>query len=338
MTDYQTAWEEMHRRLGWMQGRHNEIKEASGIAPLGLNFADVANRLIASAYPSLAKFALNHMATTPMSHRCETCGVKDSHELGCAENEAPHDCECVSAGSAEDHCPVHGHDEPAAEWGEPIPVDGKRPEWLRDDDHCRAQSMMGDWYGVKGGDARPAVMWGWPAIEQIRLPASHPYYLATSRGFTYWPGGDSAPSDWDGETVLLRPDELMTAHPEIRWQHEGNKGDVIGYRRELGASGVPIPEGTISGDFITPSGVTPIRVFDFGPPYNNGKVRCEQCLFWDNSVRHRDDDNDQTGMCRANAPKVDRHTRHALWPFTDDNDWCAKGLLDPEKVEDEGEE
>lgn len=44
------------------------------------------------------------------------------------------------------------------------------------------------------------------AITQIRLRADHPYYLATEQGFTYWPGGDSAPGDV--VEVLFRDGEV----------------------------------------------------------------------------------------------------------------------------------
>lgn len=64
------------------------------------------------------------------------------------------------------------------EWGPKIEVDGKRPEWLRDDD-WRAMVMLdnGDieepseeFTMKKVGD------WQWYRITKIRLPAEHPYY------------------------------------------------------------------------------------------------------------------------------------------------------------------
>ena len=114
---------------------------------------------------------------------------------------------------------------PTSEWGDPIPVDGKRPEWLRDDDWVR----MGD-------TNLTARSWSFDGSHpHFRLLASHPYYLATSRGFTYWPGGDEAPADWDGGEVFfvnreaqsypyLAPSDWAADRPGI--------ARIIGYHRK----------------------------------------------------------------------------------------------------------
>jgi len=126
----------------------------------------------------------------------------------------------------------------SAEWGDPIAVDGKRPEWFRQSDHgCIAVVGKGTtWEERQETDENtiPDVDdWDWPMIDVVQLPASHPYYLATSRGFTYWPGGDEAPSDWDGNAVLHRDGVWSPTAPRFHpWRHINTDSDVIGYRRK----------------------------------------------------------------------------------------------------------
>src|SRR3546814_11703938 len=75
----------------------------------------------------------------------------------------------------------------------------------------------------------------------IRLPADHPYYIVQrynqehGTDLVYWPGGDSAPEDWDGGQVLFRDRTLWkTPSPCAFWDHRGNHpGDIIGYRRAV---------------------------------------------------------------------------------------------------------
>lgn len=129
-------------------------------------------------------------------------------------------------------------------WGDPIECNGVRPDWLRDDEQQIAfQDHYGDWYG-------DAAKVPWFAreldIEQpqhIRLPAGHPAYVALARGFTPWSGGESAPDDWDGGTVLVLdgcgtpaqwkdPREINTAKLE-NWSGEGNAVQIIGYRKRV---------------------------------------------------------------------------------------------------------
>lgn len=49
--------------------------------------------------------------------------------------------------------------------------------------------------------------------------------------------------------------------------------------------------------------------------------RCEDCRFWDNSSSLRDAEN--TGQCRILPPRAERHTGRAVWPYTEDTDWCG---------------
>lgn len=121
-------------------------------------------------------------------------------------------------------------------WGDRIAIDGK-PDWYRGEqvkwlDHAGPTFRAHEW-----DDADWAVV----AHEGgFRLPADHPYYLATSRGFTYWPGGDSAPADWDGGETLKRAGHThLTADPHGPDWRRGYNGDpdnmaeydIIGYRK-----------------------------------------------------------------------------------------------------------
>ena len=75
-------------------------------------------------------------------------------------------------------------------------------------------------------------------------PAMDAQTLATSKGFTYWPGGKDAPGDWAwskpvlfrngpvdwSKPVLFRNGEISsTNYSVIAWTHTGNPGDIIGY-------------------------------------------------------------------------------------------------------------
>jgi hypothetical protein len=122
------------------------------------------------------------------------------------------------------------------EWGDPIAVDGERPEWLRATEPFQwrlegtadfnEESDNESWFDKDR-------MWTLPTA--IRLPASHPYYLATSRGFTYWPGGNSAPDDWDGGEVLWTDGPPCIPAASTSWKRESIPGvpNVIGYHPEL---------------------------------------------------------------------------------------------------------
>lgn len=56
--------------------------------------------------------------------------------------------------------------------GREIPItDGRKPEWLADDDRVLAK-----WGGVWASINMPAHMWDWPNVTAIRLRADHPFY------------------------------------------------------------------------------------------------------------------------------------------------------------------
>jgi len=66
-------------------------------------------------------------------------------------------------------------------WGADIPiVDGKKPEWLGDDDRILFENTPGDWMGGGGRATHESFRWG--VIDgascplTIRLPVNHPHY------------------------------------------------------------------------------------------------------------------------------------------------------------------
>jgi len=71
-------------------------------------------------------------------------------------------------------------------WGAEIPiVDGKKPEWLRDDDRIAFNEGC-SWYGCDSGGVDSGVEWmgsewgGLGRVHVIRLPANHPYYATAA--------------------------------------------------------------------------------------------------------------------------------------------------------------
>jgi len=58
-------------------------------------------------------------------------------------------------------------------------------------------------------------------------------------------------------------------------------------------------------------------------------MRCETCKWWDNS--RTSTMLSDTGTCRALPPRADDRNGLAVWPFTEDNDWCAAHT--PEELE-----
>lgn len=67
-----------------------------------------------------------------------------------------------------------------------------------------------------------------------------PRTLAESKGFKYWPGGDSAPEDWTGEGVLFRNGRVNAGTSTWKHHSSGGNWDVIGYRPK-GISSNDIP-------------------------------------------------------------------------------------------------
>lgn len=111
------------------------------------------------------------------------------------------------------------------EWGAEIAVHGKRPEWWSEGPTKRFYQNG----AVCEFDQYCYI--NWDRIEHIRLPATHDYYKATSHGFTYWPGGESAPEDCGKEALMRYGGNLSGNLLGCRWDHVGNSADIIGYRK-----------------------------------------------------------------------------------------------------------
>ena len=62
--------------------------------------------------------------------------------------------------------------------------------------------------------------------------------------------------------------------------------------------------------------------------------RCETCRHWDNSAKHRDDDQDASGLCRVAPPRADDRSTWGVWPFTHYDDRCGQHLIDAIKVDE----
>lgn len=113
------------------------------------------------------------------------------------------------------------------EYGPEIVVDGVRPEWLRDDDLIYSE------FWPDPALARDCVWWTW---REIRLPASHPYYTVHAHNakhgtqLKYWPGGDEAPGDWDGDEYgVLYRDGMKGGRRAQCWRNYGGDANIIGY-------------------------------------------------------------------------------------------------------------
>lgn len=122
--------------------------------------------------------------------------------------------------------------------GPEIKIEGKRPEWLKDDEYIGIV-----WYdGARWENLNTAVrnVAGWSgSITAIMLPADHPYYMATEKGFEYWPGGPYAPSDWDRGEVLVRYGDIKPAQHSSNWRHHGHDNEIIGYRKRVEPQAIP---------------------------------------------------------------------------------------------------
>lgn len=136
------------------------------------------------------------------------------------------------------------------EWGNAIQVDGVRPDWLRDDGKIAARGQF-DWYAPADLDVDIT----WCQMTEIKLPANHAYYAATSRGFKYWPGGADAPSDWDGGVVLVqdgggkfdrhiyKPRTIRRPDPR-NWAGIGSSVPIIGYKAKQASNTVTLEQMT----------------------------------------------------------------------------------------------
>lgn len=138
------------------------------------------------------------------------------------------------------------------QWGAAIDTKGKRPEWLSyDEKHMQCTCHDSTVLNTPGTE--------WDRINGIRLPADHPYYTATNAGYTYWPGGDEAPADWDGGDVMVADGSVLhnRAPRQLVWD-----GDIIGYKR-LTWTAVDMGTKTthhVKGEFMRPGAPAAIPI------------------------------------------------------------------------------
>jgi hypothetical protein len=129
----------------------------------------------------------------------------------------------------------------AIEWGSPIKVDGKRPEWLLNGQEYKIEPVFHSIF-------RNAESSYWHGVKRIKLPATHfasivqAYNDKHGTSFLPWAGGDSAPRDWDGGQVLYRSGHksspLMLRYHKYEWSEDGNS-TIVGYTRRQPAASDP---------------------------------------------------------------------------------------------------
>lgn len=140
-------------------------------------------------------------------------------------------------------------------WGDPIEVNGVRPDWLKDGDRVDWCWKQDRWEAAFDQSNYPtgttADRLGWEnGVHSIRLPASHPYYTVQrynaehGTSFVYWPGGDNAPDDWDGGGILNGDGEAYNGFHGYDWCYRGAT-KIIGYTRRT----EPQPE-VDDGDYV----------------------------------------------------------------------------------------
>ena len=140
-------------------------------------------------------------------------------------------------------------------WGDPIECNGVRPDWLRGRQPLSVDTGLDcGWLDYGPDELNSVEDWSWshsdgaPCIRRCRLPADHSAYVALARGFHPWSGGDSAPDDWDGGTVLVQdafgehnqssypPREL--SEPRIQnWSGVEGRARIIGYHKGIEVEG-----------------------------------------------------------------------------------------------------
>ena len=110
-------------------------------------------------------------------------------------------------------------------WGDPIAVNGVRPDWLKYGGPIQ-------WRDERDKEWRTCAMKSlcWDSnIDHIMLPADHWAYLAIEKGFEPWAGGKCAPDDWDGGGALQRSGHITH---QSDWSHRSAPSDIIGYRKK----------------------------------------------------------------------------------------------------------
>ena len=116
-------------------------------------------------------------------------------------------------------------------WGAYIEASNSREPlpWLKSDEYVFC--IWGE--GNEGGPYEVHHVHGWGDGFRIRLPDDHPYYLATSKGFTYWSGGDEHPADYDRGDILFRNGLPYPYHEGHGWMNMGDSWNIIGYKKRV---------------------------------------------------------------------------------------------------------
>lgn len=135
------------------------------------------------------------------------------------------------------------------EWGDPIEVNGERPDWLAGDDQVWFFNSAN--YNEK---YRRVDQLSFKIVTHVHLPADHWYYTVARWNaahpeevpFTPWGGGDSAPEEsfghytqaqeGGGGDIMLRNGEVHEGLYGWRWDHgtQVDECDIIGYRKKAG--------------------------------------------------------------------------------------------------------
>jgi len=120
-------------------------------------------------------------------------------------------------------------------WGKPIPVDGKRPEWLLDDERIQwatsdANFVWWEKFSARGFTEAKGIHWD--GIEYIRLTANHTHY------------NQSEPEPTDTVTVAR-----MTVDEADHWIRNGPDGRTMSVFGALSRLGLIKPDPTPADRF-----------------------------------------------------------------------------------------
>ncbi|WP_203309782.1 hypothetical protein [Sphingomonas beigongshangi] len=136
------------------------------------------------------------------------------------------------------------------DWGVPIPVNGKRPEWLADADQFMWQADEG-WEWRRSSGARCSNWTGNQGRVFIRLPADHPYYTQPT------PTNEvrermEALEAFVREVAETQPfaDDQDRLVAKARALLDPVDGDLIEARKLVGAQGYPADYADVEDDSV----------------------------------------------------------------------------------------
>ncbi|WP_066280286.1 hypothetical protein [Blastomonas sp. CCH1-A6] len=130
------------------------------------------------------------------------------------------------------------------EFGPPIAVNGKRPEWLGDDDKCLPFWHDEGWYkSSKGSDADCVACWH--LVTQVRLRADHPYYQS---------------AEYKASVAINAADLEKAWDEEERWEGDFNRPDLESVIKRLEAAGYTVTPPSVRANVR--STVVPVWALD----------------------------------------------------------------------------